>query len=178
MRKSEQGPLLVVRRSPRDRAKGILAAGPLRLPCAIGRSGTTIFKREGDGASPVAAMQLLAVCRRAGRLAALRPALPAKQIRDDSGWCDAPAHAAYNREVRLPFPASAERMAREDHLYDLVVVLDWNIRERRRGRGSAIFLHIAKPGYRPTEGCVAVSPKDMLRLQSFLRKGARLAVRR
>ena len=167
-----------VRRSPLDPRRGILAAGPLRLPCALGRSGTTIFKREGDGATPVASMALLGCYARSGRLSGLRPALPTIRSRPDSGWCDAPTHPAYNRPVRLPFPAGTEMLQRADRLYDLVVVLDWNIRERQRGKGSAIFLHIAREGYAPTEGCVAVSPTDMRRLAPFLHKGVRLTVSR
>lgn len=170
--------VLTVRRSPLDPRKGILQAGPLRMRCALGRSGTTIFKREGDGASPVARMALLSAFDRAGRLRAARPPLPTRRIQAQDGWCDDPAHAAYNRPVRLPFPASAERMQRDDRLYDLVVVLEWNLRSRRRGAGSAIFLHVARPGYGPTEGCVALAPRDLTRLAPLMRKGSRLDVLR
>ncbi|MFD2236478.1 L,D-transpeptidase family protein [Aureimonas populi] len=161
-----------------DPRKGLLRAGVLTMPCALGRSGTSIFKREGDGATPVAAMTLLSALRRPGYRLPLALSLPMRVARADDGWCDAPAHPAYNRAVRLPFAASAETMIRQDRLYDLVVVLDWNVRARRRGAGSAIFLHVAKPGYRPTQGCVAVSPADMARLAPFLRRGTRLRVHR
>ncbi len=102
--------------------------------------------------------------------------LPVRRTRADDGWCDAPNHPAYNRPVRLPIAASAEGMLRTDALYDVVVVLDWNFRARARGRGSAIFLHVAKPGYAPTEGCVAVSRADMNRLSPLLREGRRIVV--
>lgn len=176
MQKPSPPALLRVRRSPLSAARGILQAGPLRLRCALGRSGTTAFKREGDGATPFASMALLSAISRPGRLAGLNPALPTRRSRPDSGWCDAPTHACYNRPVRFPFHASAETLQRGDRLYDLVVVLDWNISSRRRGRGSAIFLHVAHPDYRPTEGCIAVSPLDMRRLRPFLRPGMRLVV--
>ena len=146
------------------------------MRCAIGRSGTTSAKREGDGATPLGSMRLVAFHRRPGRMRGLKVALPTTAVRADSGWCDAPAHGAYNRPVRLPFPASAERMLRPDRLYDAVVVLDWNVRSRGRGRGSAIFLHVAKPGYGATEGCVAVSPRDFRRLEPFLTASARLTI--
>lgn len=178
MQKNTGCPDIRVRRSPLDPRRGILAAGPLRLACALGRSGTTVFKREGDGATPVAAMAMLSCYVRSGRLAGVRPALPTLRSRPDSGWCDAPTHPAYNRPVRLPFPASTETLQRADRLYDLVVVLDWNITRRQRGKGSAIFLHIARAGYAPTEGCVAVSPADMRRLAPLLRRGSRLTVLR
>ena len=99
-----------------------------------------------------------------------------KAIRADDGWCDAPAHACYNRPVRLPFAASHERMMREDRLYDAGLVLDWNITSRRRHKGSAIFFHIAREGFRPTEGCIAVAPAVMRRLLKVLRPGAEFRV--
>lgn len=179
MRKITKMPVLRVRRSPSSPVSGILQAGPLRLRCAIGRSGTSIFKHEGDGATPVAAMALLSAYRRRGRFRSLATGLPTRFVREGvDGWCDAPRHAAYNRPVRLPFPASSETMARADRLYDFVVVLDWNVSSRRRHRGSAIFLHVAKEGFRPTEGCVALEPRDILRLGPLLRRGAVLKVER
>ncbi|KQT52082.1 hypothetical protein ASG43_20280 [Aureimonas sp. Leaf454] len=167
---------IVVRRAPGDGRRGILQAGPLRLRCALGRGGTSAFKREGDGATPVATMRLLHAYQPAQGIAGLRLALPTSRPRHDLGWCDAPTHPAYNRPVRLPFAASHETIRRPDPLYDLVVVLDWNIRSRRRGCGSAIFFHVAKPGYAPTEGCVALAARDIRRLAPFLRPGASLAV--
>ena len=94
--------------------------------------------------------------------------LPLAKIRADDGWCDEPADRNYNRPVRLPYSASAETMLRNDEAYDVAIVLDWNIRRRARGRGSAVFLHIAPPGHPPTEGCVAISPRDMARLPPHL----------
>jgi len=83
-------------------------------------------------------------------------------------WCDAVSDANYNRPVRSPFTPSHEKLQREDELYDICIVLDWNLRQRKRGCGSAIFFHIARPGYSPTEGCVAISPRDMRRLLPHL----------
>ena len=107
---------------------------------------------------------------RNGPLAAVarNSALGLVPIRNDLGWCDAPADRNYNRPVRLPYPAGHERMMRGDHLYDLCLVLDWNIRPRKRGCGSAIFLHVARAGYQPTEGCIAVSHATMRRLLPML----------
>jgi len=97
-------------------------------------------------------------------------------IRHDGGWCDAPWHGRYNRPVRLPFPASAETMARTDHLYDIVLVLDWNYRRRAAGRGSAIFMHVAKEGYEPTEGCIALAYPDLLKVLAHIGPATRLVV--
>src|SRR5262249_38999734 len=108
-----------------------------------------------------------------------RPAtgLPVRQIRPDDGWCDAPKDGNYNRPVRHPYPASAERLWRTDGLYDVVVVLDHNQRPRVRGGGSAIFMHIAHPRYTPTEGCIALKREHLLRLLSRLGVGAAVRVR-
>lgn len=175
----EKNRTIIVRRSPGPGTRGILAAGTLRIPCALGRTGTTILKREGDGATPVASMDLLSAWHRRGRMARPPARLPIRSVRPGADlWCDAPAHPAYNRHVRSPFAASAESLARQDRLYDFIVVLDWNIRARARHRGSAIFLHIAREGFPPTEGCVAIAPTDMLRLAPLLRRGTRVVVER
>ena len=108
-----------------------------------------------------------------------RPAalLPGRALRAADGWCDDPADRHYNRPVRLPFAASHERLWREDHLYDVVVVLDYNLARPRPGAGSAIFLHIAKPEFAPTEGCIAVTPAAMRRLLATIGPGTVFDVR-
>lgn len=165
---------------PGNPSRGLLQVGALAFPCALGRGGISAFKREGDGATPLASMRPLEIYYRRDRrnLGLARARLPAISIRSDMGWCDAGANANYNRPVRLPFGASHERMLREDRLYDTVVVLDWNIRPRRRGAGSAIFLHIARPGFQPTEGCIAVTPHAMARLLPLLSRDACIRVLR
>jgi len=92
------------------------------------------------------------------------------------GWCDAAEDRNYNRPVRLPYPASAERMWRDDDLYDFVVVLNQNRLPRKRYGGSAIFMHVARPGYAPTEGCIALAAPELERLLALLRRGATIAV--
>jgi L,D-peptidoglycan transpeptidase YkuD (ErfK/YbiS/YcfS/YnhG family) len=99
-------------------------------------------------------------------------------IDEKLGWCDAASDRNYNRPVSLPYPAGAEAMRRADYLYDYCLVLDWNIVPRRRGAGSAIFLHLARPGFAPTEGCVAVTTQVMARLLPFLSNRSVLVVRR
>jgi L,D-peptidoglycan transpeptidase YkuD (ErfK/YbiS/YcfS/YnhG family) len=138
----------------------------MRFPCALGRGGLSRAKREGDGATPVSALALRRLWLRAdhGR----RPAtgLPVRPIRAEDGWCDAAFHPRYNKPVRLPFHASHERMRRDDALYDLVIELGWNDRPVQRGRGSAIFMHVAKPGFSPTEGCIALDAKALRRISA------------
>lgn len=163
--------ILMVRVSPRDRLKALVQFGPLTFQAALGRGGVTSFKREGDGGTPRARMAVLSGFRKGGMLTPDRAGLKLRRAGGRDGWCDAPGHGRYNRPVRLPFPASHETLLRNDVLYDFGFVLDWNIRSRRRGMGSAIFLHVAKPGFPPTEGCIALKRGDMLRLMPLIRRG-------
>ncbi|MDE2578036.1 MAG: L,D-transpeptidase family protein [Hyphomicrobiales bacterium] len=142
------------------------------MRCAIGRGGLTRNKREGDGATPRGSRQILGWLFRPHPAGPPRGALPARAIRRDAGWCDAPASGAYNRPVRLPFAASCEELWRADGKYDAVGVLDYNIRPRRKGAGSAIFFHIADADYGPTAGCLAVSAADMRKLTARLARRA------
>ncbi len=157
-----------VRRRPGKPSEGILSFGGLNFRCSLGKGGISALKREGDGATPLARMRVLGGYCRTDGVVPRRTALPLQPIGADLGWCDQPSDRNYNRPVPLPYPESHERMRRQDHLYDICIVLDWNIRPRRRNCGSAIFLHLARPGYLPTEGCIALSPRDMARLLPLL----------
>jgi len=172
--------VIIVKRAPRDRRRAIVSFGGIAVPAALGRSGTTPFKREGDGATPIASMRLLYGFFRGERVRLPPTALPIRRIASDMLWCDEPQHPSYNRLVRRPagatFRPSHEAMMRADGLYDICLVLDWNVTSRRRHRGSAIFFHLIKPGYQPTAGCIAVSLGDMKRLIRFLRKGTVIRV--
>lgn len=147
-----------------DARRGALVAGFSRFPCALGRSGVMRMKREGDGATPRAALPLRRILFRADRLPRPRCLLPLRAIRRDDAWCDDAADRRYNRLIRRPPGEAEERLWREDRLYDVVVVLGWNDAPVRRGRGSAIFWHLARPGFAPTAGCVAVTAATFARL--------------
>lgn len=167
---------IVVRRAPLDKSRAILRYGPLSIRAAIGRSGTTARKREGDGATPIAAMRLLNGFWRGDRMRGLATRLPMQRIRADMLWCDAPESPRYNRLVSAPFGPSHEAMHRPDGLYDVCLVLDWNVSSRRKNLGSAIFFHLARPGFEPTAGCVAIKATDMRRLLRHLGRGTTLKV--
>jgi L,D-peptidoglycan transpeptidase YkuD (ErfK/YbiS/YcfS/YnhG family) len=147
---------IAVRALSSTSSQGLISIGPLRFPCALGRSGMTRLKREGDGATPSGRFAVREVLYRADRGCRPRTRRPVRSIRRNYGWCDAVGDRNYNRMVLHPYPASAEHLWREDTLYDLVAVLDYNVRPRVQGRGSAIFLHVARTGLRPTEGCIAL----------------------
>jgi L,D-peptidoglycan transpeptidase YkuD (ErfK/YbiS/YcfS/YnhG family) len=122
------------------------------------------MKREGDGATPIGTFELRKAFFRADRLRAPRTALRLKATAPADGWCDAIRDRNYNRPVPRPYPASAEAMWRADGLYDLVIVIGYNDRPRVQGRGSAIFMHVAREGFQPTEGCIALRLKDLRKL--------------
>ena len=156
--------------------RGHVNAGQVTLTCALGRTGITHSKREGDGATPVAAMRVLWGYFRPDKMRRPFCRVSLRPLATHLGWCDDPESARYNQPARLPLAQGHEKMWRHDGLYDVVLVLDWNMGPRRAGRGSAIFLHCAKPGLPPTLGCVALRPDDMRRLLPRLGRGVRVVV--
>ena len=129
-----------------NRARGWLTAGPLRIPCALGPAGIVRIKREGDKGTPAGRFRLLWGYYRPDRVRLRVAGAPLTPLRRDQGWCEDPSSPRYNRPVRLPARDCTDRMWREDHLYDLTFVLDQNFSRRAKGRGSAIFFHLARPG--------------------------------
>jgi len=146
--------------------------------CALGRGGVSDAKREGDGATPTGAWPLRRLLYRSDRLAAPVTGLPITPIGPADGWCDAPGDKNYNLPVILPYPASAEALWREDAVYDLIVPLGYNDGPIRSGQGSAIFLHLARLGYLPTEGCVALAQADLLAYLAVATTQSRVVVTR
>jgi L,D-peptidoglycan transpeptidase YkuD (ErfK/YbiS/YcfS/YnhG family) len=143
---------------------------------AIGPAGIAVKGGEGDNITPRGRFAVREIFYRADRVPAPRAALPVRKIEPDDGWCDAPGDPNYNRLVKLPYPASAEQMWRQDHLYDLLAVLGYNDDPVVPGKGSAIFLHMAKPGYQPTQGCVALAYGDMVAAVEQLRPGDQVVI--
>jgi L,D-peptidoglycan transpeptidase YkuD (ErfK/YbiS/YcfS/YnhG family) len=145
-------------------ADGVFFGAKREFRCALGKSGVAAMgaKREGDGATPAGLWPLRRLFYRPDRLSAPRTRLPTAALKPADGWCDAPGDPTYNQLVTLPYPASAEHLWRDDDVYDLIVVLGYNDAPVVPGRGSAIFLHVARPDYSPTEGCVALARADLL----------------
>jgi L,D-peptidoglycan transpeptidase YkuD (ErfK/YbiS/YcfS/YnhG family) len=171
-----RGRLLRVSTLAASAHKGTVKMGNLAFPCALGRNGCRAYKREGDSATPIGCWVLREVLHRRDRVRRPCTALPVRGIRMQDGWCDAATDRNYNRPVRHPYPASAERLWRQDELYDVLVVLGYNDLPRTRGRGSAIFMHVARTGYTPTEGCIALARAHLLRLLEHVGSRARIAV--
>jgi L,D-peptidoglycan transpeptidase YkuD (ErfK/YbiS/YcfS/YnhG family) len=162
----------------RDPCRGTLLIPDIGArPCALGKGGVRRDKREGDGATPAGTWPLRRVWYRADRRAGPPDSpLPTREIRPADGWCDDAAAADYNRHIGLPHPARHERLWRDDALYDVMVELGYNDDPPLPGRGSAIFLHVARPAYAPTEGCVALALDDLLAVLRACRGEDALAV--
>ena len=151
-----------------------LRFGGRMFPCSIGKGGITACKREGDGATPRGVHHITGCLFRPDRMA--QPVPWAIPIGPRDLWSDDTGRTDYNHMVRTPYTGSHERLSRSDPLYDLVLLTDWNWPDAVVGRGSAIFLHRwRRPGY-PTEGCIAFSPENLLRITRAIRPGARLTV--
>jgi L,D-peptidoglycan transpeptidase YkuD (ErfK/YbiS/YcfS/YnhG family) len=177
MRDKRSRPILVKRAPGNASQARVLFRHGVR-PAALGRAGIRALKREGDGGTPLGRFPARQVFYRADRVPRPRTMLPVRAINDRDGWCDDPSDRNYNRLIRLPSPHSAEGLKRADHLYDLVLVLGYNDRPRVKGRGSAIFVHLARPGYTPTDGCIALTQRDLTLLLASLRPGAAIMVTR
>lgn len=148
--------------------------------CALGKGGVTeaAAKREGDGCSPLGIWTIRRILFRPDKGGRPETGLPTKALERDDGWCDAPKDPAYNKPVKLPHVASAETMWRDDELYDLVGVLAHNDDPPVPNLGSCIFLHLAKPDYSPTEGCVALDREDLITLLRLARLGDAIEIAR
>ncbi len=169
-------PVIHVRARPAQRSRGVLLAGPLALPVALGKGGIKANKREGDGATPRGTFRLKRLWWRAGRHPRPATLLPAQRIMPDDGWCEDPADRNYNQHIKVPPKSNADRLARKDNLYDFIVELDHNTSPRIAGRGSAVFIHVARPGFAPTAGCVALNINSLRRLLARLGPRTRIVV--
>lgn len=159
-------PLFVVRirAAAGDPCRGWLTAGGHSVPVALGRGGIRANKREGDGGTPRGIFRPRQVWWRADRHPRPRTFLPVRAIRREDAWCEDRNSRHYNRPMRLRPGGSGDRLMRDDRLYDFIVEIDHNISPRMLGRGSAVFLHLARGHFAPTAGCVSMTESAMLRL--------------
>ena len=161
---------------PGRKSQGLLRAGPLVLPVAVGRGGIKANKREGDGGTPRGRFRPLRLWWRADRLPRPRTLLPTRRITPAAAWSEEPTDRNYNRPVSRSANEPGDRLWRSDGLYDLFIEIDHNVRPRVAGRGSAVFIHIARPGFAPTAGCVALRVQDLLRLSQRLGPKTRITI--
>tara|TARA_B100001093_G_scaffold197990_2_gene190351 strand:- start:2246 stop:2740 length:495 start_codon:yes stop_codon:yes gene_type:complete len=145
-----------------------------QFKCSIGKSGFSINKKEGDGCTPVGTFYIENVYYRADKIKSLETNINKVKINKIDGWCDDPSQKEYNQLINFPYDFSAEELYREDSLYNIVCVLNYNTNPVKPGIGSAIFIHVAKEGYKPTEGCIALKQEDLIFLLSFIDKKTKI----
>jgi L,D-peptidoglycan transpeptidase YkuD (ErfK/YbiS/YcfS/YnhG family) len=168
--------LIRVRARPGNPTRGILLAGPLALPVVLGRGGIRANKFEGDGATPRGRFRPIRLWWRADRHRHPPTLLPARRITPDLAWCEDTTDRRYNRPVRRAPRDGGDRLWRDDHLYDFIVEIDHNTTPRVAGRGSAVFLHLARENFGPTAGCVSMTHAAMLRLLRRLGPQTRIEI--
>lgn len=161
---------------PGRKSQGWLFAGPFSAPVALGRTGIKADKREGDGGTPRGRFRPLRLWWRADRLPRPRTLLPVRLIGPDDAWCEDPHHRRYNQPFRRSANEPGDRLRRRDGLYNMVIEIDHNTRPRVAGRGSAVFVHVARPGFAPTAGCVALRPRDLKTLLSRINSKTRILI--
>lgn len=167
---------ITVRRKPGNSSRGWLIAGMLALPVALGRGGIKANKREGDAGTPRGNFRLKRLWWRADKHPRPVTSLPLQRITSADGWCENPTDRHYNRPIKIPAHANADRLARSDDLYDFIIEIDHNTRPRIAGRGSAVFIHAARKGFAPTAGCVALELRTLRRILSRLGPDTRIVV--
>jgi L,D-peptidoglycan transpeptidase YkuD (ErfK/YbiS/YcfS/YnhG family) len=159
-------PLTAIRiaRAASDPRRGWLLAGGQTVPVALGRSGIKANKREGDGGTPKGTFRPRRLWWRADRHPRPRTHLGVRAIKPEDAWCEDPQSRHYNQPVPRQRDQAGDRLRRDDHLYDFIVEIDHNSSPRVTGRGSAVFLHLARENFGPTAGCVSMTKSAMLRL--------------
>jgi L,D-peptidoglycan transpeptidase YkuD (ErfK/YbiS/YcfS/YnhG family) len=166
-----------VKARPGRRTEGwLFAAGLMAWRVALGGGGIKADKREGDGATPAGRFHPVRLWYRADRLPRPRTLLPVRRIGPGDAWSEDPADRRYNRPFHKSANEPGDRLRRHDTLYDLIIELDHNARPRVAGRGSAVFIHVARPGYGPTAGCITLNRNDLLALLAKLSRKTRILV--
>ena len=144
----------------------ILVYNGKRIPCVIGKNGATNNKVEGDGCTPSGIYNFTKIYFRADKIKKISFQIESSVINPDDGWCDDTNSSYYNQFIKFPFNFSAEKLFRDDDLYDIVCVINYNTEPVQAGKGSAIFLHVASKDFTGTEGCIAIKKDHLVELIS------------
>jgi L,D-peptidoglycan transpeptidase YkuD (ErfK/YbiS/YcfS/YnhG family) len=165
-----------IRTAAGDPCRGWLMAGGQTVPIALGRGGIKANKREGDGGTPKGTFRPRQLWWRGDRHLRPRTFLPIRAIGPEDAWCEDPASRHYNQPIRLERRREGDRLMRDDDLYDFIIEIDHNTQPRINGRGSAVFLHLARENFAPTAGCVAMTKPAMLRLLARLGPATKIVI--
>jgi len=150
--------------------------GKYRIKCAIGKRGITSRKIEGDKKTPRGTFRLKSVLYRKDRISKIKTTLKKYIIKKKMGWCDDASSKYYNKKIIFPFNYSAEKLWLKKNIYDVIIIIDYNLKPIVKNKGSAIFMHVAQKNYKSTEGCVALKKKDMIFLVSEINNKTKLII--
>ena len=148
-----------------------------KLKCSIGKSGSASLKKEGDLATPKGEFKLGTLYFRKDRIKHPKCKLKRKSIKKNMGWCNDVKSKKYNKEINFPFGYRAEKLYRRDRIYDILINIKYNHFPIVKGKGSAIFLHLASKKYKPTSGCVAISKKDLIKILPLIKKNTKIIIK-
>ena len=155
---------------------GYLQYKNFRFRCAIGKTGIKKKIREGDNITPKGIYKLINIFFRPDRIRDLKTVIKKNKITRKIGWCDDINSKYYNRKIELPNKSGHEKLYRQDNIYDIIVVLNYNINPVIKNKGSAIFLHIAKKNYQKTQGCIAIKKIHLKKLLSVIGKNTKIKI--
>ena len=156
--------------------KRILNYGDYNVKCAIGKRGINIKKKEGDLVTPRGTFKIKQILYRKDRVNNLKTKLNKIIITKEMGWCDDSKSRSYNQLVKIPFKYKCEKLYKVNNTYDIILVLNYNMKPARKKRGSAIFIHVAKKNYSPTKGCIAIKKRDLIKLINQINKKTKVKI--
>jgi L,D-peptidoglycan transpeptidase YkuD (ErfK/YbiS/YcfS/YnhG family) len=162
--------MIIVRKS------GYLKYKNLEFRCALGKDGIRKKTKEGDNITPVGIFKITTIYYRHDKIKKIKTSIKKIKIKKNMGWCDDPGSNFYNQQIKLPSEFSYEKLYRNDRVYDILAVLNYNVNPVRKNKGSAIFIHVAKNNYEPTAGCVAVKKADLIKLLQKVKKNTKIKI--
>jgi L,D-peptidoglycan transpeptidase YkuD (ErfK/YbiS/YcfS/YnhG family) len=155
---------------------GYLIFKNFKFRCSLGKNGISNKKKEGDGRTPRGTFKLTKLFYREDKIKNIRGKIKRVKIKKNMGWCDDPKSRFYNKLVKLPCKFSYEKLYRKDNIYNIVVVLDYNLNPIIKNKGSAIFIHVAKKNYKTTQGCLGLKQNDLIKLISIIKKNQKIKI--
>ena len=141
-----------------------------KAKCAVGKRGISIKKKEGDFITPKGTFKIREIFYRKDRVQNLITRIKKTVIRKNMGWCDDPKSSKYNKLIYFPFKYRAEKLYRSENIYDIILVLNFNMNPVKKNKGSAIFIHVAKKNFQPTQGCVALDKSELIKMVKSIKK--------
>ena len=155
---------------------GYLKYKKLKFKCSLGKAGIGKKKREGDNVTPAGTFKIVKIYYRIDRIKKISSKFSATEITKDMGWCDDPNSKNYNQLINWPNKYSHEKLFKKDNVYDLIIVLNYNMKPIIKNKGSAIFIHVAKNNYQSTQGCIALKKNSLLKLLSKIDKNIQIKI--